>query len=148
MHAQVLKFWRVTSESSKESFYRHSMQRHVMHAVGRALTQQLAEAKREEGDENNSDSGNSATNTVNSDASFTQLGAPPKGASAEKKRGGSVTFCEALPAHEAATALAALSPPREGSEQREPSSVTSSSMGFLGFISGRLTKSSDNEVQA
>jgi hypothetical protein len=39
---KVLKFWRVMSETKTEDdFYKNSMQRHVMHAVGRALTQQV-----------------------------------------------------------------------------------------------------------
>ena len=39
---KVLKFWRVTNETkTSDDFYKNSMQRHVMHAVGRAVQQHM-----------------------------------------------------------------------------------------------------------
>ena len=43
---KVLKFWRVMAETKTgDDFYKNSMQKHVMHAVGRAVQQQVASSQ-------------------------------------------------------------------------------------------------------
>jgi len=100
---KVLKFWRVMSETKTEDdFYKNSMQRHVMHAVGRALTQQLRVDKDDDiGDatesfgQSSEHSGHSTPNSKNSGSKATPKDTPRARRDSMRKRRSSVEFMAA-----------------------------------------------------
>jgi len=80
---KVLKFWRVMGEAkSGEDFYKTSMQKHVMHAVGRAVAQQL----RVERDKDVVDDGTESFGGQSSDRSNSTVNATPKATPRSKRR--------------------------------------------------------------
>jgi len=89
---KVLKFWRVMAETKTgDDFYKNSMQKHVMHAVGRAVQQQVRAGAIDRDDD--SDSLSNFSDNTDKSGSFTPRNPSPT----RTRRISFVKFKEALP---------------------------------------------------